>query len=56
MSHAKQLHNRRYLHDYLEIIHRHGLPGHVKSAGGQQLPQAVTPTVKGLVEHTLEDE
>ena len=25
MSHAKQLHNRRYLNDYLEIINREGL-------------------------------
>jgi hypothetical protein len=26
MSHAKQLHHRRYLNDYLEIIKREGLP------------------------------
>ena len=31
MSHAKQLHHRRYLNDYLEIINREGLPGNVKS-------------------------
>ena len=31
MSHAKQLHNRRYLNDYLEIINRAGLPGNVKN-------------------------
>ena len=31
MSHATQLHNRRYLNDYLEIINRHGLPGNVKT-------------------------
>ena len=31
MSHAKQLHHRRYLNDYLEIINREGLPGNVKT-------------------------
>ena len=31
MSHAKQLHNRRYLNDYLEIINREGLPGNIKN-------------------------
>ena len=31
MSHAKQLHHRRYLNDYLEIINCEGLPGNVKT-------------------------
>lgn len=31
MSYAKQLHNRRYLNDYFEIINREGLPGNVKT-------------------------
>jgi transposase-like protein len=56
MRHATQLHNRRYLHDYLEIINRHGLPGNVKSAVCQEIQQAVTTTVKGVLEHSLEEE
>ena len=31
MSHAEQLHHRRYLNDNLEIINREGLPGNVKT-------------------------
>jgi hypothetical protein len=31
MRHAKQLHHRRYLNDYLEIINREGLPGNLKN-------------------------
>lgn len=56
MSHATQLHNRRYLNDYLEIINRHGLPSNVKSVVCQQMHQAVTTTVKGVLEHSLEEE
>ena len=56
MSHATQLHNRRYLNDYLEIINRHGLPSNVKSVVCQQRHQAVTTTVKGVLEHSLEEE
>jgi transposase-like protein len=56
MSHATQLHNRRYLHDYLEIINRHGLPGNVKNEICRQMHQAVTATVKGVLEHSLEEE
>jgi transposase-like protein len=56
MSHATQLHNRRYLNDYLEIINRHGLPGNVKSAVCQEMHQAVTTTVKSVLEHSLEEE
>jgi hypothetical protein len=55
MSHATQLHNRRYLPDYLEIINRHGLPGNVKSAVGQEMHHAVTTTVQGVLEHSLEE-
>jgi hypothetical protein len=55
MSHATQLHNRRYLNDYLEIINRHGLPGNVKSAVCQGIQPAVTTTVKGVLEHSLEE-
>ena len=56
MSHAKQLHNRRYLNDYLEIINRRGLPGNVKSAVCQEIQHAVTTTVKRVLEHSLEEE
>ncbi len=56
MSHATQLHNRRSLHDSLEIINRHGLPGNVKSTVCQAIQQAVTTTVKGALEHSLEEE
>ena len=56
MSHATQLHNRRYLNDSLEIINRHGLPGNVQSEVCHQMHQAVTTTVKGLLEHSLEEE
>jgi hypothetical protein len=55
MRHATQLHNRRSLHDYLEIIKRHGLPGNGKSEVCHQMHQAVTTTVKGLLEHSLEE-
>jgi transposase-like protein len=56
MSHATQLPNRRYLNDYLEIINRHGLPGNVKSTVCHALQQAVILTVKGALEHRLEEE
>ena len=56
MSHAKQLHHRRYLNDYLEIINRRGLPGNVKSAVCHQMQHAVTTTVKRVLEHSLEEE
>jgi hypothetical protein len=51
MSHATQLHNRRSLHDSLEIINRRGLPGNVKSAVCHQRHHAVTTTVKGVLAH-----
>jgi transposase-like protein len=56
MSHATQPHNRRYLDNYLEIINRHGLPGNVKSTVGHAIQQAVITTVKGALEHSLEEE
>ena len=56
MSHATQRHHRRYLNDSLEIIHRHGLPGNVKSTVCPELQQAVTTTVKSALEHSLEEE
>jgi hypothetical protein len=56
MSHATQLHNRRYLHDSLEIINRQGLPGNVKSTVGHEIQHAVPLTVQGALEHRLEAE
>jgi transposase-like protein len=56
MSHATQLHNRRYLNDYLEIINRHGLPGNVKTPVCHEIQHAVTTTVKSALEHSLEEE
>ena len=56
MSHATQLHHRRYLNDYLEMINRRGLPDNVKSAVCQEIQHAVTATVKSVLEHSLEEE
>jgi hypothetical protein len=56
MSQATPLHNRRSLNDSLEMINRHGLPGHGKTEMCHQMPQAVTTTVKGVLEHRLEEE
>ena len=56
MSHATQLHNRRYFDDYLEIINRHGLPGNVKHEVCQQVRGAVLTTVQTVIEHALREE
>ena len=48
MSHAKQLHNRRYFDDYMEIINRKGLPGNVKSELCEQVNRAVVGTSEAL--------
>jgi len=56
MSHAKQLHDRRYLDDYLQIINRSGLPSHVKAEVGHQVQQAVVATVKWTIEQALQEE
>ena len=37
MSHAQQLHNRRYLDGYMQIINRAGLPDNVKAEVCQQV-------------------
>jgi hypothetical protein len=49
MSHAKQLHNRRYLDDYLTIMNRAGLPDNVKAQVCQQVQQAVIATVQWTI-------
>lgn len=56
MSHAKQLHNRRYLNDYLEIINREGLPGNVKSDLCLQVQNTVIATVQHVIEEALAEE
>jgi putative transposase len=56
MSHAQQLHNRRYFDDYMEIINRKGLPGHVKSELCQQVNDAVVATTQHVIEQALEAE
>ena len=50
MSHAKQLHNRQYFDDSMEIINRKGLPGHVKSKLCQQVNEAVVATTQQVIE------
>ena len=56
MSHAKQLHNRRYLNDYLEIINREGLPGNVKNDVCRKVQAAVIATVQHVIEAALDEE
>ena len=54
MSHAKQLHHRRYLNDYLEIINREGLPGNVKTELCLTVQETVITTVQHVIEAALE--
>ena len=56
MSHAQQLHNRRYFDDYMELINRKGLPGTVKTALCQQVNDAVVATTQHVIEQALEAE
>ena len=56
MSHAKQLHNRRYFDAYMEIINRKGLPGHVKGELCQQVNDAIVATTQHVIEQALEAE
>ena len=56
MSHAKQLHHRRYFDDYLEIINRPGLPGNVKTELCQHVNHAVMATPQSVIEQALEAE
>jgi transposase-like protein len=56
MSHAKQLHHRRYLNDYLEIINREGLPSNVKNDLCFQVQDVVLTTVQQVIEEALEEE
>jgi len=56
MGHAKQLHNRQYFDDYMEIINRKGLPGHSKSELCRQVNDAVVATTQQVIEQALEAE
>jgi len=56
MSHAKHLHNRRYLNDYLEIINRESLPGNVKNDLCLEVQEVVLTTVQQVIEAALEEE
>ena len=56
MSHAKQLHHRRYLNDYLEIINREGLPGNIKNDLCRQVQAPVITTVQHVIEAALDEE
>ena len=56
MSHAQQLHNRRYLDGYIQIINRTGLPDNVKAEVCQQVQHAVLTTVQWTIERALEEE
>ena len=56
MSHAKQLHHRRYLDDYFTIMNRAGLPNNVKAEVAQQVQHAVIATVQWTLEQALAEE
>src|SRR5262249_62331809 len=56
MSHAKQLHHRHYLNDYLEIINREGLPGNIQSDLCLKVQDTVVTTVQHVIEEALEEE
>ncbi len=56
MSHAQQLHNRRYFDDSMEIINRKGLPGNVKSERCAQVNRAVLATTQRVIAQALEEE
>jgi hypothetical protein len=56
MSHAQQLHHRRYLNDYPEIINRQGLPGQLQNDLCLQVQATVSAPVQHLIEATLEEE
>jgi len=56
MSHAKQLHHRRSLHDSLESINREGLPGNVKTDLCLTVQDTVIATVQHVIAAALEEE
>src|SRR5215470_1869752 len=56
MSHATQLHDRGYLADYMQIMHRCSLPGHVQDAVYQQVHARTVATVTWTLEQALDEE
>jgi hypothetical protein len=56
MSHAKQLHNRRYLDNSLQIINRMGLPSNVQADLCPQGQERGIATVQEAIEQALEEE
>ena len=53
---CQQLHNRRYLDGYVQIINRAGLPDNVKAQVCQEVHNAVLATVQWTIEQALEEE
>jgi hypothetical protein len=56
VSHAKQLHPRRYLNDSWEIINREGLPGNSQSDLCLKVQDTVVTTVQHVIEEALEED
>jgi hypothetical protein len=56
MSHAKQLHHRRYLNDYLEIFNWKGQTGKATTDLYPQVQDPVTATVQYILETVLDEE
>ena len=56
MSHAKQLHHRRYLNDYFEIINHEGLPGNVKHDLCLEGQDVVITTLQQAIKAAWEEE
>jgi len=56
MSHATQLHDRGYLADYMQIMHRCSLPGNVQDEVYRQVHTRTMATVKWTLEQALGEE
>jgi len=56
MSHATQLHDRGYLADYMQIMHRCSLPGNIQDEVYRQVHTRAMTTVKWTLEQALDEE
>jgi transposase-like protein len=56
MSHAMQLHNRGYLADSMQIMHRCALPGNVQDEVYRQVHTSALGTVQWTLEQALDEE
>jgi putative transposase len=56
MSHATQLHDRGYLADYMQIMHRCSLPGNVQDEVYHQVHARALETVQWTLEQALDEE